>query len=318
MSYLSSHWSLAWAVIVVCTGAVAVHLTGLRRMTAARRAAGRPAGMEHLLREAAAFYSAVATVLLAVVSPMGYWSGVFVWVRSVQDLLLAVVAPALIVLGAPWLPLSRGLRRAPQRRAGLPAGPGSGPDMPPPGRTAWWLAWPVGATVAFSVVWLGWHVPALYDHAVTSAAVRYAEYLSYLGAGVLLWLQLIGSRPSSPVSPPLRRLKFLIATVVADTVLGMVLVFGSGLLYPAYLNSRHHTLSVVADQQVGGAVLWMGILPPLIVAAVALLASWLEQEETEDLSRDLDRLTGQRAVGWASGKGMSQAGRPSGLGHRLP
>ena len=73
----------------------------------------------------------------------------------------------------------------------------------------------------------------------------------------------------------------------------MVLVFGSGLLYPAYRTGGHNSLSVIADQQVGGAVLWMGMLPPLIIATVALLLGWMEHEESDELSRELDRLTGR-------------------------
>ena len=72
-------------------------------------------------------------MVLALVSPMGYWSYRYIWVRNFQDVILTIAAPALIVLGAPWLPLRRGLglavrdRRAaatmPLARTGRPAGP---------------------------------------------------------------------------------------------------------------------------------------------------------------------------------------------------
>ena len=39
-------------------------------------------------------------------------------------------------------------------------------------------------------------------------------------------------------------------------------------------------MTVLDDQQVGGAVLWMGMLPPLIIAAVALLMRWMSDEES--------------------------------------
>ncbi|MGH3303252.1 MAG: hypothetical protein ACRDOK_16540 [Streptosporangiaceae bacterium] len=38
-------------------------------------------------------------------------------------------------------------------------------------------------------------------------------------------------------------------------------------------------------------VLWMGMLPPLITAAVALLSQWLNDEESAELSAGLIRLT---------------------------
>ncbi len=293
MSYVLAHWSPAWVVLVIWAAVAAVHLVGLGR---------QPARGERAWR-AAAFHGGLLAVLLALVSPLAYWSLTYIWVRSLQDLLLAVVAPALIALGAPGRALASGLRRTPggpARRDGARGG-ASG--------VRGWLAWPVAVTLAFNVVWLGWHLPVLYDLAARNAAVRYLEFAAYLGAGILFWLQLIGSGASRPAAAPVRRLALLVGTVVADTILGMVLVFGSGLLYPAYRGSGHSLLSVVADQQVAGAVLWMGMLPPLIIATVALLLAWMEHEESDELSRELDRLTtGRPPVGrpvWAS------SGRPS-------
>jgi putative membrane protein len=313
MSYLASHWTAVWPALVGCAVIACVHLTGVRRLTAV----GRPppggqldSRVANLGLEALAFQAGLLAVLLAVVTPVGYWSGVYIWVRSMQDLLLAVVAPSLIVLGAPWRPLSAGIR-LPRRPAERAASGGQA-------AAGWWLARPAGATAAFSVIWLGWHLPALYDAGATNAAVRYAQYACYLGAGVLLWLQLIGSGPSSPAAPPLRRLTLLVAAVVADTLLGMVLVFGSGVVYPAYRGAAHHALSVVSDQQIGGAVLWMGVLPPFIIASIALLNTWLDNEERDDPSRDLERLTRRRTVGWASRSGAGAGGWQSRPRYRPP
>jgi cytochrome c oxidase assembly factor CtaG len=145
-------------------------------------------------------------------------------------------------------------------------------------------------TVAFNLAWCGWHLPVLFDAAHTHQLVFACEVITYLGLGVLFWLQLIGSRPSVPRLAPLRRAALLVATAGIGAVLAMVLVFGSAVLYPGYLSSRHHALSVVADQQVGGAVLWVLPLVPYFVATVALLVRWLKDEESADLATDLDRL----------------------------
>jgi putative membrane protein len=107
-------------------------------------------------------------------------------------------------------------------------------DDAAPSRTPWWLRWPVTTVVAFNVIWLGWHLPALFDRAAAGAAAAAVEYVLYLGAGILFWLQLIGSRPWTPAAAPLRRAALVVGTVAADTVLGMVLVFGSGVLYRVY------------------------------------------------------------------------------------
>ena len=54
------------------------------------------------------------------------------------------------------------------------------------------------------------------------------------------------------------------------------------------------------DQQLSGAVLWMGMLPPLIIAGVALMMQWLSDEESAELSAGLDRLLTPRRHGWPS------------------
>ena len=131
-----------------------------------------------------------------------------------------------------------------------------------------------------------------------------AEVVSYLGLGMAFWLQLIGSRPLSPVLPPLRRVMLLAATVVVGTLLGMVLVFGYGVAYPSYIGAGHHVLSVLYDQQTGGAELWVLVLPVYVTAGVALLIRWLNDEEAQALTSGLDRLLKPAKPAWPSRPGL--------------
>jgi cytochrome c oxidase assembly factor CtaG len=121
---------------------------------------------------------------------------------------------------------------------------------------------------------------------------------------VAFWLVLIGSRPVSPVLPPLRRVMLLAGTVVVGTLLGMVLVFGYGVAYPSYLGAGRHLISVVYDQQTGGAVLWVLVLPVYVTAGVALLIRWLKDEEEQALTSGLDRLLKPAKPAWPSRSGL--------------
>jgi putative membrane protein len=233
-------------------------------------------------------------VLVALVSPIGYWSHRYIWVRSIQDLLLANIAPALIVLGGPWLALRRGLGSPP---AGVSA---SAAALPASG----WAPRPVLAVIAFNVVWVAWHVPVLYDAALRHPAVYAAEIVCYLGFGVLLWLQFIGSRPLSPALTPLRRVMLVAGTITVGTLLGMVLVFGYGLAYPAYLGGGQTVQSVVYDQQTGGGVLWVLMLPAYVTVGIALLIRWLNDEESQALTAGFDRLLKPAKSAWPSRPGL--------------
>jgi cytochrome c oxidase assembly factor CtaG len=306
MKMVVSHWSANAVIIVAYAVTAAVHLRGVHGTAsdARRRGRTRQAGS---VWEAVAFHTGLLVVVLSLVSPVGYWSQRLIWVRSVQDVLLATVAPLLIVLGAPWQALRRGLRRGYERDTDDP-GPRRGAAAAhagPPG----WLTLPVLVTAMFNIVWCGWHLPVLYDAALRYPVAYSAEVAAYLAAGVLLWAQLIGSRPFSPRFGPLYRVMLIAGTTVAGTVLAMVLVFGSGVVYPAYLGIGHPSLSVVADQQVSGAVLLVLALPAFVITGVALLIRWLNDEQNAALSVDFDgagfdKLLKPRGSAWPSRPGL--------------
>ncbi len=272
MNPVLEHWSLSVAALACYTVAAAAHLCRVR--TAPRQPG--------LIKDALLVQAGLLVALMAVVSPLGYWSGGYLWVRAMQDLTLCFIAPALIVAGHPWLMLGR-LRHQPA-------------DVPEL-ETTWSGVRPVLAVVIFNAAWLGWHVPAAFDLVQGSGPVRLAEHACYLSAGVWFWLQVAGPRRPGRWQPPLRRLALLTATAVAGTVLGMVLVFGANVIYPTYANSLHHVMTVLDDQQLSGAVLWMGMMPPVVIAGVALLIGWLNDEDS-DASADLSRLLRHRTSGW--------------------
>ncbi len=310
MNMVVSHWSANVVVLAGCLLVAAVHLAGLRGLRADARRGGRalPRGLGW---QTVAFYSGLLAVLLALVSPLGYWSGTFIWVRVLQDILLGVVAPSLIVLGAPWLVLRRGLGRpatGPGAAVLAEAEQAASTGAPAPARRPGpprLRSWPVAATGLFILVWCGWYVPAAYDAGLHHPVVLAAQAISYLGVGVLFWLQLIGSRPVTPRFAPLYRVMLITAVVLASTVLGMVLGFGANIIYPAYLGvGSHHLLTVAGDQQLGGAELWVLVLVPYVITGVALLNQWLKDEESEAFSASLDRMLRPSKSAWPTRTGL--------------
>jgi putative membrane protein len=301
MNVAVSHWSASVAALAAYVVAAAAHLLGMR----GEATGSRPSRQPPRPARAAACQAGLLLALLAVVSPMGYWSYRFVWARNLQDVILAIVAPALIVLGAPWRPLSRGLRLGGRlhwrvHRAAGGAGDGAAARR---NRSAGWRAWPIAVAVAFCAIWWAWHLPALFDAGLHSSAVHALEMVSYLAVGVLLWLQLVDSPPVRPQLSPLRRVGLLLGVAASGTVLGLIRVYSSGLAYPAYLGFRHHVLSVVSDQQVGGAVLWVIPLVPFSIVAVALAVGWLNEDESEATAADFDRLLRHKSA-WPSRPGL--------------
>jgi putative membrane protein len=300
-----SHWSANVAVLAVYVVVAVAHLLGMRDAAAGARRRGRSLA-PGLLAQAVIFQAGLLMALLALVSPMGYWSHQLIWVRNLQDVVLAVVAPALIVLGAPWLPLAHGAglgrRTHPAGDQSAAAGDGdveTGRRSAPPG----WRALPVLVTVLFCVTWWVWHLPGPFDAALRSPAIYAAEVVTYLAVGIGFWLQLIGSRPLSPQMAPLNRADLVVAAAASGTVLGLVRAYGPGVAYPAYLGLGHSVSNVVSGQQAGGAILWVFPLIPFSIVAVALAVRWLEDEESGATAADLDRLL-KRKSAWPSRPGL--------------
>src|SRR5215475_4586616 len=296
-----SHWSANVAALAVYAVAAAAHLLGMR----GEATGSGPPRQPHRLARAVVYQAGLLLALLAVVSPMGYWSYRFIWARSLQDVILAIAAPALIVLGAPWGPLSRGLRlsgRLHRQDQGTATDAGDG-DAARRNRAAGWRPWPVAVAVAFCAIWWAWHLPALFDAALHSSVVYALEVASYVAAGTLLWLQLADSPTLRPQLSPLRRVGLLLGVAASGTVLGLIRVYSSGLAYPAYLGFRHHVLDAISDQQVGGAVLWVIPLVPFSIVAVALAVGWLSEDESEATAADFDRLLRHKSA-WPSRPGL--------------
>ena len=144
----------------------------------------------------AAFYCGIATLALAVASPVDAYSDRLFWVHMTQHVLLTMVAPPLLLLGRPWprmlKPFAPSVRR-PVARAVL-----VGPTLAPVRRLGRTLAAPLPAFVAFSVVLLGWHVPALYDLTLRNALVHELEHALFFSTALLFWVHLVPGATGRP------------------------------------------------------------------------------------------------------------------------
>lgn len=69
---------------------------------------------------------------------------------------------------------------------------------------------------------------------------------------------------------------YLFTTAVHTSVLGALLTFSTTLWYPAYqTTTAAWGLSPLADQQLGGLIMWVPAGLLYVVAGLALLALWL-------------------------------------------
>jgi putative membrane protein len=227
MSYLVDHWSFGPFGVVAVVVAVWYEI-GLWRLGRRSRSAW--------------FYAGLVVALIAVQSPIGYWSYDYFFVHMVQHLLLMFAAPSLIVAGAPWRALSAVLSAVGLRFPVRPAPPA-------------WVA--IGL---FNAVMIVWHLPGPFDLAEHNDAIHlWLMEGSFLAAGILFWLQYIPSPPFRRRLPLISQAMGLLVTNLVMIGLAMALsIFASHSIYSAY--SAHIpgvTLPAFADQQIGAAILWV-------------------------------------------------------------
>jgi putative membrane protein len=159
---------------------------------------------------------------------------------------LATVAAPLVALGRPWA-LRRPWALWRSRRGG---------------RGDEGHAGPVLAAAAFAAALWFWHAPAAYTATFQSDAVYWAMHVTTFAAAVWLWSGLIDG-PREALGP------FAIATLLTTGqmgLLGALITFADRPLYPPHrLTTYAWGLTPLADQQLGGVVMW--------VPAGALLAA---------------------------------------------
>jgi putative membrane protein len=296
VSYLTGHWSYDPFMIIVIILVVWQEI-GLARL--ARRS--RPERARQRRRRSLLFYAGLAVLLIAVQSPIDYWSDDYFFVHMLQHLLLMFAAPTLIVAGAPWQPLLDALpgrlgrsatREVMRGRWARPVRAVGGAALRP------WVA-----VAFFNIVMVVWHLPVLFDLAENNQAVHiWLMHASFFIAGVLFWLQFINSPPLRPRMAPIAQAAALVATNLVMWVLAMSMsLFTQASWYPVYDHIRGVTLPPFADQQIGAAILWIcgdfWAIPCLIVVVRRLIA------EDGSVGSAVDKMLGRgNAAGyrWAS------------------
>jgi len=220
----------------------------------------------------AAFLGGLATILVAIASPLDAFASLLLTVHMIQHLLLTMVAAPLLLLGAPQTPLLRGLPSGFVRGA---LGPFlAAPELRALGRA---LSYPPFALIAFvGTTWL-WHLPALYEIALRSDRWHAFEHATFLATALLFWWPIVAPWPSVPRWPRWAMLPYLLAADVANSALSALFSFSDQVLYPTYAAApRLSATSAHADQSAAGALMWLfgslGFLVPAGAIAIRLLS----------------------------------------------
>ena len=242
----------------------------------------------------------VLAVAVSLVPPVATLARQYVFVESAQFVLFAIVAPALIVLGAPWrfLRLSRAGEGGPAGEGQAGAGPF---DRLAAGRqqhrsflrAAGFLLWFFGTCLV-------WRLPPVVDALARHPALVAAELVTLLAAGTGLWLELVASPPLEPRLPNPQRAAIAALAMWSTWAVAYALGFANHAVFHGY-DAAGNGLSAVADQQITVGLVWAVSAFCFVPVVFVTMLTWLK--DNDDPDEELQRLARnerQQAVvrGW--------------------
>jgi putative membrane protein len=233
------------------------------------RAPQRFAAWRHL-----AFFGGLATIFLALQSPIEPVSDHVVVVHEIEHMLLGIVAPALIMAAAPQAALLRGLPEWTRRHIVAPF------FASRPLRLLGVFRQPVVATVLFVGTTYFWMIPRFYDLALLDEPIHYIWHLTLLLSGLLFFWCLLDPRPYPYGASLGARLFMLWLGSMGHVLLGAFLSFKTVALYHAYDElGRWWAVSPVTDEQLGGLTMWVPGCMMIAFAGLLMIFRRLRQEE---------------------------------------
>lgn len=265
-------WTLDPAVMLGLLAAALLYVRAYRR---AQNARGPDPGIGHVL----AFGGGLVALFVALVSPLDQIGDRYLLsAHMFQHILLADIAPALLVLGlrAPILPLGLSPRalRAVAHRGKF-------------GRFLTVATRPAVALPIWAIATWVWSVPAVFDAAASNSLLHALEHATLFYTGLALWWLIVDPLPSDRRKPHRSRLAFLGFTRVATAFVCVPLTWAASTFYPLYAHApRAYGLSALADQQLAGASMCFLEFLVFGVAFAAVFLSTLTVEERATATKE--------------------------------
>lgn len=271
----ASRWTFEPWVVGCLLVAAFLYCAGARNLW---RKAGIGRGLK--VWQAAMFAAGWLTLCAALISPLDALGSRLFSVHMVQHELLMIVAAPLFVLARPLEAWTWGL--APAWRS-----PVSRIAHRSPLQRAWTaLTMPVSAwAIHAAALWI-WHVPALFNAALSSDGLHALQHASFLASALLFWWAVLGKAGGRN---PALAIALLFTTMLHTGALGALLTFSPSQWYGGYDRTSAYGLDAMEDQQLGGLIMW-------IPGGVAYLAAGLAMVFRHYLAAAVDDDTPPRST----------------------
>ena len=243
-----------------------LYLTGLSRWE-------RPS---HPVRtwQKVSFFAGLLVLFIALQTPIESLAEHMFSFHQLQHIMLRMFGPLLILLGAPLTPMLRGLPPWALKRVVRPM-----VSNPRARRAYEILTNPVLTTILFLSILFLWQVPGAHNAALRTSALHEFMHFTMLGSGFLFWWLVVDPKPHRSRMHYGLRVLYLALIIIPNTLLGAAITFTDHVIYSAYAEvEQPYNISLMTDQQIGGAILWVpGDMMSVIVAGIVMIM-WYQKE----------------------------------------
>ena len=227
------------------------------------------------------------TVLLFTTSSgLGRYMPAMFSMHMAGHMLLSMLTPVLLVLGAPT---TLALRALPTAGRGNPPGPREWLLAGLHSRWSRFFTHPVVATVLFVTGFYALYFGGIFDAAASHHGAHVLMNIHFLLTGYLFYWAVIGIDPTPRPIPTLGKFGMVFASIPLHAFFGIVLMGMGEVLAGRFYRSLQlpwHT-DLLADQHLGGSIAWAAGEIPLVVVLLALLIQW--QRSDRRTSTRMDR-----------------------------
>ena len=270
-------------MIGVLVTAVALYIRGVIIIT--RRGDKWPVG------RTVAFALGISAIDYATSGGLGVYAKFSFEYHMIAHMLLGMVAPIGIVLGAP---ITLALRTLPQGRTSEERGVRGTLIALLHSKPAAVFTNPVSALALFDGSLFVLYMTPLFGNLMQSHLGHLVMSVHFLLAGILFFHVIIGIDPNPRKVPHIVRIVILFAAMSIHAFFAVALISTSTLLDQGYFASLQTpwNLDLLADQHAGGSVAWaMGEIP-ILLALVATFIQWMRDDsrETKRIDRNEARL----------------------------
>jgi putative copper resistance protein D len=216
------------------------------------------------------FLAGLLAIAVALQSGIERYDTTLFSIHMVQHILLTLVAPPLLALGAPVTQLLRAASPGTRARWILPV---------LRSRFVGVLSHPVVAWLAFvSVMWAA-HFSPLFDLSLEDPLVHDLEHALFLGSALLFWWPVIGLDPAPRRMSHPGRLLYLFLQMPQNSFLAMAILFATSPLYPHYVTlGAPYGVDALADQRLAAGIMWFVGDVIFLAALLAVLAGWMRSD----------------------------------------